>query len=194
MSPSEVADFLRTSVVQPKTSADLFLVAQNRLDEIRDNIAHGDFSVRGVYNPSDAPVLEEHMQNYLAHELDNRHRDQFTVVREPEVTRKKKPDIRLVHPVCDGPVTLEVKIAERCTGTELEDALRSQLVGTYMRANNSRFGILVVCSSGPSRRWTVANRNVEFEGIIAHLRAQAKEIARADPHVHGLVIVALDFH
>jgi hypothetical protein len=194
MTCSEVVEFFRTCAVQPRTTAELFLVARNRLAEISDNMAHGDFSVRDIYNPRDTPVLEEHVQNYLAQELEHRRRNQYTVSREPEVTRKKRPDIRLAHSACDGPITLEVKIAERWSAVQLVDALRSQLVGTYMQANNSRFGVLVVCSSGPTRQWEVGGKDVPFRDLVAHLRVQAEAIAELDGHVGGLVIVACDFH
>ena len=115
-------------------------------------------------------------------------------MREPEVTRKKKPDIRLVHPACDGPITLEIKIAERWSTLQLEHALRAQLVGTYMQANNSRFGALVVCSSGPAKKWEVGGKDVAFQDLVAHLQTQAEAITELDGHINGLAIVAFDFH
>jgi hypothetical protein len=150
--------------------------------------------VRAIYNPPNAPVLEEDLQNFIARELDRRRGGQYTVVRESEITRKKKPDLRLVYSGCDGPVTLELKVAERWTLPELESALHSQLVGTYMRANNSRFGALVVCSSGPGKKWELGDRLVAVQEVIGHLQAKAKEISRSNEGVDGLAVVWLDFH
>src|SRR5206468_6203555 len=116
----------------------------NRLRDLAHDMAYHDFSVRQPYNPPDKPITEEPVQNLVARELEQHARSQYTVVREPEVLRKKKPDIRCLNPSCRGPVTTEVKIAERWSRAELEAAITDQLVGTYMRANNSTHGGLLV--------------------------------------------------
>jgi hypothetical protein len=72
--------------------------------------------------------------------------------------------------------------------------VREQLVGTYMQANNSRFGALVVCSSGPAKKWEVGGKDVAFHDLVAYLRARAEAIAQLDAHVDALAIIAFDFH
>ncbi len=196
MSTAEAARLAHTLIHQPSTTEELFAVALNRLEDIKHDLAHGDFSNRQVYNPASTPILEEPVQNYCAHELEHRRRTQYDVVREPEVTRKKKPDIRLLNARCQGPVTLEIKIAERWTLTALEDALVSQLVGTYMQANNSRYGVLIVCSSGPAKTWEVQPDvpNLDFQGLIARLQTMAQRLKELDPTIADLRVVAIDFH
>jgi hypothetical protein len=193
MSASDAARLIRSLVREPTTTEELFAIACNRLQDIRHDLAHGDFSVRDAYNPPDAPILEQPVQNLLAQELEHRRRGQYSVAREPEVTRAKKPDIRLFNARCDGPVTVEVKIAERWRLPDLEDGLREQLVGTYMRANNSRYGVFVVCSSGPIKPKKGAP-GTAFRSVVARLRDLARDIQEHDPNVSGLAVVDIDFH
>jgi hypothetical protein len=196
MSVADATRLVISLVGEPNTTEELFVVALNRLQDIQYYLADGDFSVKAAYNPTNQRILEEPVQNFIAQELEHRRREQYAVVREPEVARKKRPDIRLLNARCDGPVTLEAKIAERWTLPKLEDALRAQLVGMYMKANNSRYGVLLVCSSGPSKTWKVAPGvpRLDFAGVVDRLREVAKEIVAQHPTVSDLRVVAIDFH
>jgi len=195
MSILDASKFIHSLVLEPRSTDELFAIAIGRLDDIRLHLLNDDFSVRQAYNPPKGPILEEPVQNYFAHELDLRRRGQYSVAREPEVTRRRKPDIRMYNPRCDGPVTIEVKIAERWELSDLKTALADQLVGTYMKANNSRHGVLVVCASGPSKTWKVGSGvpNVDFDGLLAMLRLVACDLKRAHGIV-GLEVIGVDFH
>jgi hypothetical protein len=190
----QAAALVHTLVLQPANAAELFRIALNRLDDICLYLSEGDFSVKQAYNPPGS-CLEEPVQNLLARELEVRRRDQYSVLREPEVADKNEPDIRLVNSSCEGPVSIEVKIAERWSGPALEEALRDQLVGKYMRDNASRFGILVVCSSGRPKAWVSSSgESLDFTGLIRHLTNCARHLAANDPRIEGLHVCALDFH
>ncbi len=194
--PLERAVTLLTSlVVQPSTPGELFTIAKNRLSDVQRDLTHGDFSVRQAYCPKKGHVTEEPVQNLLAGELQQRARGQYEVVREPELTRKARPDIRLVNPRCEGRVTIELKIAERWSVTQLETAVTEQLVGTYMRANKSGYGLFVVCSSGESKGWRTADGTaLDFSALVSHLSYHAKQVRASAPWVADLAVVGLDFH
>lgn len=195
LSEPEAVAFVDRFVRVPATTADLFGIAMGRLSEIADDIHNGDFSVRGAYCPAKKPIEEEHAQLLLADKLKDRRRSQYDVVREPEVTRRNKPDIRLLAPRCEGPVTIEVKIAERWSGHEMEDAITSQLVDKYMKANDSRYGVFVVCSSGPRKGWELSDgSSVSWDDLVEHLRSVAARVASQHRRVSRLEIVAIDFH
>lgn len=196
LSVEEAVALVYSLVLQPRTSADLFDIALSRLEDIRLYLADGEFSVRSLYNPKEGHILEEPVQNLLAQQLEEGRRTQYTVSREPEVTRKKKPDIRLAHPSCEGPVTIEIKIAERWTIAQLEAAIRDQLIGQYMRDNNSRYGVLVLCSSGPPKPWkhATSGQTFGFAELLEHLCRFAEDLVRHRLTVSGLRVVAIDFH
>lgn len=195
MSSAELVKFLAAAIVEPKTERELFELTMNRLRDVQYSLAHDDFSLRSAFNPQKGEVLEEPVQNFLAKELDTSRRGQYEVVREPEVARKKKPDIRLVNPRCAGPTTIEIKIAERWTVEMLEEALSSQLVEQYMKANRSNFGIYVICSSGPKGSWpTPEGTTIDFSGLISRLSELARQLLVETSWIQGLEVVPIDFH
>jgi hypothetical protein len=108
---------------------------------------------------------------------------------------RERPDIRMLNPRCGGPVTIEIKIAERWKLADLREDLETQLVGTYMRANNSLFGVFLVCSSGPKKDGNNGSLDgFDFAQVIAELREDATRIKSMNPAVRGLEVIGIDFH
>lgn len=196
--PLSIADALSlidACVVQPRNDQEFFQLAKNQLKNIRHEVQDGDFSIRSLFSPKNDAIEETPVQNFLAGELERNRRNRYSVVREPEVTRRKKPDIRLLNDHCLGPVTIEIKIAERWSLHQLEDGIRDQLVGTYMKANKSDYGIFVVCSSGPAHQWKGnGNAKLDFAGVLRHLEEYASSLVGADSKIHGLHVIGVDFH
>lgn len=186
--------FVNDLIREPQTMAELHEIALNRLEDIIHHVSTDDFSVRQVYNPGAAPILEEPVQMFLAKELEDKSRTQYAVVREAEVDRRKKPDIRLVSNHCRGPITIEVKIAQRWTLKELEDALEQQLVALYMKTNKSAYGILMVASSGPGPVCKNSSISATLAEVIDHLRHHAEGVKARNVGVLELAVLAVDFH
>jgi hypothetical protein len=195
MTEEEALTLLTSLVVEPTTGRELFTITLNRLRDVQYDLRHGEFSVRQIYNPPDRPVLEEPVQNLVAYALDQRHRRQYSVVREPELTRKARPDIRLLNARCGGPITIEIKIAERWTIAQLELAIVDQLLGTYMRASGSGYGVFVVCSSGPPHRWRGAGgTSLDFPSLVAHLSNYARKALDVASWAVDVALVDIDLH
>ena len=175
----------------PRSPADLFTLALNRLDDIKREIEDGDSSDRSLIT---AETPEVDIQNWLATRLRNASRNRYSVIREEEVINRKKPDIRL-HTPAAGLISIEIKCAQSWTVPELESALTDQLVGQYLRDARSRHGILVLTYVGGKKRWKKpgARRMIDFAALTDHLAARALRLEREDPRVDGLRVVALDF-
>jgi hypothetical protein len=153
-------------------------------------VEKGDFSIRDLFRSGDAEVI---VQKWLADELERDARGRYSVVRESEVDLAKKPDVRLVHPGVGGPVTIEVKVAESWTFAELEHSLTQQLVEQYLRANNSRHGILFLACINRAYRWKPApGERIDFTEVVRRLETAAHAIAVSNAGVEQLRVVALD--
>ena len=123
----------------PTTPPDLQEVAARRLSDIQHAMLHGDFAQgRTVKNlPNETEV-----QKWAATELRNRQGRAYSVEREPHVVDEKEPDIRLRAKASDVSLPIEVKVPESWSLAELEEALRDQLAGRYLRAQDGKHGIL----------------------------------------------------
>lgn len=105
-------------------------------------------------------------------------------MREEEVADRKKPDIRLATTHGDQRAAIEVKIADEWSLPQLENALRDQLVGQYLRHQKCKAGCLLLTYHGRKARWTqpATGQRLSFPDMIEHLRslAQAIEQERVD--------------
>mgnify|MGYP006276027537 CR=1 FL=1 len=144
----------------PRDRDGLFEVMMDRLEDIQHELAHGDFSTRRTLRTIND---EKEMQRELAHRLEVAARGAYSVVREEEVTDLKEPDIRLRTPRNEHRAAIEIKIADRSgagwTIKELEEALETQLVGQYLRADTGRAGCLLLTFAGSP---SLTIRDAEF--------------------------------
>ena len=113
------------------------------------------------------------------------------IVRETEIDDKKKPDIRLLH-LDLPPVSIEVKWAHKWTVTDLEDGLKNQLVGQYLRAVDSTHGIYLLVNAKSGRTWKLMAKKLDFNGLLQHLQILAKKIEREREGVDRLEVIGID--
>lgn len=187
----DVAVFMHKHETPPRSADDLFRIALKRLEQIKDSVENTDFSQRRDLRPGDP---EETLQAWLARELEKSGKEIYSVVREPEVDRKKKPDIRLFT-VGLNPVTIEVKWAHDWSYNELEEALHKQLVGQYMKANSSRHGILALATFDAKRQWQPPGGTmINFRQLLEILKDQANTVVKGRTDIDGLEIVGIDFN
>jgi len=76
----------------------------------------------------------------------------------------------------------------------LLERLENQLVGQYLRANNSRYGIYVLGTFGRKGYWEKsAGRRLVFEEVVDIVRRRAGELENARSDVAGIEVVSIDF-
>lgn len=188
--PSDIAIFMRDHEAPPRSTDSLFRIALKRLAIIMDDVEHDDFSQRGDLRPGDQ---EEKLQLWLARQLEERARDIYKVEREPEVDRKKKPDIRIITAGL-GPITIEIKWAHDWSYNNLERALHEQLVGQYMKTIKSRHGILVLATYEAKRQWQQPDGTlINFSQLVDVLQSEARDILKNRLDIDGLEVVGIDF-
>ena len=89
---------------------------------------------------------------------------------------------------------MEIKVPESWSLNELEDALKVQLMGRYMRDGHNRYGILLlVHKQARSKGWqTAAGDWLTFEQVAEHLRGLARSIAAKESLAPQAEIAVVD--
>jgi hypothetical protein len=191
--PRDIKEFMKEHEVSPRSDHDLFRIACKRLDTIKDDVERGETSCRSDLHPDDK---EDRLRVWLTRRLREASRDRYTVPQEEEIDLKQRPDIRIECPGM-GPISIEVKWAHRdWTLTDLEKGLTDQLVGQYLRAPNSNYGIYVLgyfCSQ--KRYWEERStgKKLNFADLISHLQNIAKSIVNERTDVGGVEVYGIDF-
>jgi hypothetical protein len=137
---------------------------------------------------------EKELQVWLAGRLMRESRRRYNVVREPEVDLKKKPDIRLENNKA-GVVSIEIKPVGgkfRYTFDSLKRTLNDQLVNQYLRAVNSRHGILAVIMVARKSWRPLGEGRLNFMQLIQKLNEYAKEIQANNIEVEQLKVIGID--
>jgi hypothetical protein len=175
--PSEALAFERHHETAPRTAKDLRAVLVSRLEDMAYDLLHGDFA-QGLTLRSLAKEVD--VQNWIADRLRLRQGRAFSVEREPHVIDEKKPDIRIRAKATDASVAMEIKVAEAWTLRQLNHALEVQLCGQYLRANDGRYGVLLLVHQR-QKKWanTTTENYLTFAEVVAHLSERAAQIAGA---------------
>jgi hypothetical protein len=172
----EAAAFEESAETEPHTSRDLQLVALRRLTDMQYDLIHDDFqqgeTLAGLAG-------ENAVQRWVADRMRLKQGRSYSVEREVHVADEKEPDMRLRAKAGDASVPVEVKVVESWSLDELEAALRDQLCGKYLRARESRHGILLlVHQKARPKGWKGPHGALlTFDQVVSHLRAMAVAIA-----------------
>ena len=146
------------------------------MDDLQHDLAHDDFSDRRTLQ---GIKDEAEMQRTLARRIREKANSAYLVTREEEVADGNRTDIRLSTTNGDQKAVIEVKIADkRWTLTDLERALREQLVGKYLRHANCKAGCLLLTCHGKEKYWIhpETRKQVKFSGIIKFLNDKARTL------------------
>ena len=189
--PGEVRALEERLEAPPKDRDGLFDVMMDRLEDLAHDLRHGDFSdrrtVRGI-------AEEAEMQRTLARRLQGAANGAYAVTREEEVADGKRTDIQILAAGSGLKAVLEVKIADnKWTLTGLEQALRDQLVGQYMRHPDRKAGCLLLTWHGRKRFWKRPDdkKRLDFPGIVEFLSDRAREVETENPGIR-LSVFGLD--
>ena len=79
------------------------------------------------------------------------------------------------------------------TLAQLLDRLENQLVGQYLRAHNSRYGVYILGTDGRKGHWESSEGNLSFEQVLDCIICRAEELKRIRTGIGGLSVIAIDF-
>ena len=160
----------------PSDRDGLFTLMIGRLEDLGDDLAHGDFSDKSTVR---SIKEESEMQRTLAGRLNNRANGVYVVTREEEVVDKKETDIRIASVRGNQKAVIEVKIADRRWSLpQLRTALRQQLVDRYLRDTNCKAGCLLLTCHDKNKYWVhpEARKRIRFHEMVEYLNEEAQKI------------------
>lgn len=189
--PSQVREFQDRFERTPANHRELAELATLRLLDLKDDLENGDTSIARILQ---RVTLETDMRNYIGHELREKASGRYSIPQEEELADAKRPDLRFLGGGFDGPVPIELKLADKWTGPALFERLENQLCGDYLRDNRSNCGLFVLVYGGKKKGWDIpgsANR-VDFTDLVGALQAQWEQISTKYLGVEQITVIGID--
>ncbi len=175
LTEAEIAILDKTGESPPKTREAMFDLMRDRLDDIEDLLLQ-DISPRELW----AGITDEHiMRRELARALRDAANQSYKIDQEAVTADEKETDIRLLSTGSSQQGTIELKLGDRRSGTDLFNTLHNQLLTKYMAADECRAGCLLV-TIAKDRGWAHPKTGIRigFEELMIVLNEEADRISK----------------
>lgn len=188
--PSMIKDFSEKLERTPGSHRELAELAVHRLLDLKDDLEHGDCSLAGLLKQ----VEETEVRNFIANAMREHAHGRYTIMQEEELADAKRPDLRFHGMGFDGPVPVELKLADNWSGPELCERLRNQLCGDYLRDRRSRRGIFLLVNQGSQESWRILGDGKlrTFTASVDALQGYWDAIAQEYPGVEEVKVIGID--
>ncbi|MCB1464557.1 MAG: hypothetical protein KDJ90_19560 [Nitratireductor sp.] len=189
--PAQVRDFNDTLERTPLNHRALAEFAVMRLLDLKYDLENGDGSIAETLKKV---KLETEMRKFVGHELREKAHGRYSIPQEEELADAKKPDLRFHGTGFDGPVPVELKLADKWTGPELFERMENQLCGDYLRDRRSARGLFVLVYLGEKTGWVVPGsvNSVDFNGLVAALQDHWEQLSPKFPGVDDITVIGID--
>jgi hypothetical protein len=189
---ADVRDFAENHEVDPKNDKELFAIVRKRLQVLKWDVEKSDNSLRDELRKDDREMF---LRRWLQRRLMERSQNRYNVPQEEEIDQQERPDLRVENPKINGPVSIEVKWADSWTLEVLLERLENQLVGQYLRAHTSQYGIYLLGFIGKKQHWEepITGKLLNFTEVVELIRQKAVSLVRANPKIAGLEVLSIDF-
>jgi hypothetical protein len=188
----DVLSFASERERKPRTHRQLYDFIVARLGDLKRELENGDSSIADLVIRS--PIETGH-RKYIGNWLRDKSLARYVVPQEEELADAKRPDIRIHSTGFDGPVPIELKIADKWSGSELFERLENQLCGDYLRDGRSSCGIYMLVNRGKERkRWQhpVTGVQMRFAELVDALQSHAASHIANDPKLEAITVVGID--
>lgn len=190
--PKDIRLFTLEYEIDPRTDHDLFKIACRRIMDIKYAVEKSDNSLRNELRREDD---ESKLRSWIARKLNEQSRKRYTVLQEEEIDQRQRPDLRIENPRTN-PISIEIKWADaQWSFSDLLERLENQLIGQYLRAHNSNYGIYLLGNIGNKSYWLhpETNEHLSFQQILTILEERAKNIVSKRDDVNDIYVVGIDF-
>lgn len=190
-SPKQVKDFNDQLERTPGNHKELHELAVLRFLDLKDDLEHGDTSIAGNLRKE---TLETEVRKFIGWILREKAFGRYSIPQEEELADAKRIDLRFQGMGFDGPVPVELKLADKWTGPDLFERLENQLCGDYLRDNRSNRGIFVLVYRGEKKHWEMSDsaKRVDFLGLVAALQEYWQHISPKFPKVDEITVIGID--
>ena len=175
----------------PSNHRELYELAIMRMEDLKDELEHGDTSTASLLQGAKREV---EVRKYIGQRLRSPVDDKYSIPQEEELADRKRPDLRFLNSSFDGPVPMELKLADNWSGTHLHERLENQLCGSYLRDMHSRYGIFTLVYRGKKKYWKLhsGNRRATFGQLIDSLREHWQLLSPSFPEIDEIEVIGID--
>ena len=192
--PSQVRDFHDRLDRTPRNHRELAELGTLRLLDLKDDLEHGDSAIAATLQKV---THETEMRKFIGRELREKAFGRYSIPQEEELADGKKPDLKFHGVGFDGPVPVELKLADKkhWTGPKLFERLENQLCGDYLRDRHSSRGIFVIVYRGKKPRgWQIPGSEnlVDFAGLTVALQKHWLRISPKFSNIDDITVIGID--
>lgn len=132
-------------------------------------------------------------KNVIGGWLRDRSLGKYSVPQEEELADRKKPDLRLRRTGFEGPVPIELKIANNWSGPDLLERLKNQLCGQYLRDQRSNCGIFLLVYLG-DKNWQHprTKKKINFAELLKFLEKEGNKIIAKNHKIESIQVIGID--
>lgn len=131
------------------------------------------------------------VRKYIGNWCREQARGRYTIPQEEQLADDKRPDFRWHGNGFDGPVPMELKLADNWPGPSLFERLRVQLNEDYLRDNRSSRGLFVLVNRA-AKTWVVDDKKYSFCQLVEALQAHWQAIAHEYSKVEEIKVIGID--
>lgn len=187
--PADVVDFQNRLEKIPASHRELWNLAIDRLQDLKHDLENGDSSIAELLLPANQEnSLRKHIGNWCRERAAGR----YVISQEEQLADDKRPDFRLHSSRFDGPVPIELKLADKWPGSRLFERLENQLGGDYLRDSRSSCGIFLVVNQGSQKHWATSKGRLAFDDLVIALQDEWKSLAPKYPGVADIKVIGID--
>ncbi|WMJ08814.1 hypothetical protein [Nitrosomonas sp. sh817] len=189
--PKQVKDFNDKLERTPRNHNELHELAVLRFLDLKDDLEHGDSSIASTLQKI---TLEPEMRKFIGRELRKEALGRYDITQEEELADAKRIDLRFQGMGFDGPIPVELKLADNWTGPDLFERLENQLCGDYLRDNRSNRGIFVLVYRGKKEHWEMPDsaKRLDFLGLVVALQKYWQHISPKFLGVDDITVIGID--
>ncbi|MGY4661157.1 hypothetical protein ACVWZ9_001951 [Pseudomonas chlororaphis] len=186
----KVVEFHESLESTPSNHRDLWSLAIDRLLDLKHDLEDGDSSIAEILLLA---KQETAIRKYIGSWCRDRASGRYVIPQEEQLADDKRPDFRVHSSIFDGPVPIELKLADKWTGTELLERLENQLGGDYLRDIRSSCGVFLLVNHGRKKSWTLpGNKRVAFNELVTALQQHWLFLAPRYPNVEDIQVIGID--